>query len=123
MSRRHAVKSYKMFDNTDISAADQTSDVVNVLQLDKATIKLTWSGDAVGVVTIQATNVDQDKTVESDWYDLPLLNTIDIDGAQGFLHQILMNAMPFNAIRLKFTRTSGTTGAMDATITLISTGA
>lgn len=117
MSRKHVVKSFKMLDAVSL-AADQTSAATNVLQLDNATIHISWTGTApVGVIAVQARNGEFDP-----WFDLSFGSvTIDITGASGD-HQILFKEMPFTDMRLKYIRTSGV-GNLTATLTMKSIGA
>lgn len=115
MARKNVVASYKMFDAVSL-ASTQTSQPTSVLQQDKATIHLHWTGTSpVGVVSVQARNGAQDS-----WYDLQFDNSIAISGNTGD-HQIIFLEMPFTDIRLVYTRTSGV-GALTATITLKQVG-
>lgn len=117
MGRKNVVKSYPMFNNTDISI-NQTSPIVNVINLDKASIHVEWTGTTpIGVMTVEARNGKDDT-----WYDLDFSGqTIDITGNTGD-HQILMTELPFTDIRLQYVVTSGT-GSLEARISAKVTGA
>lgn len=109
MGRKNVVKSYSMFKAADISGT-VTSETVNVINLDKASIHVTWSGTAPeGTITVQARNGDNDP-----WYDLDFGSTIPVTGNSGS-HQILFLELPFTDIQMIYTSTSGT-GTMDARI-------
>lgn len=89
-----------------------TSSTVNVINLDKASIHLEWTGSSpVGTITVQARNGEHDA-----WYALDLGSTISISGASGD-HQLVFNELPFTDIRLLYTRTSGS-GSLDAVVTM-----
>jgi hypothetical protein len=104
-----------MIDAGDL-ASDIDSNVTNVMNQDKASIHLSWTGTVpVGVVTVQARNGEKDP-----WYDLDMGGTISISGASGD-HQLVFNELPFTDIKLTYTATSGT-GTLDATLTSKVTG-
>lgn len=116
MGRKNVVKSFKMIDAGDLSGSI-TSSVVNVINLDKASIHLIWSGSSpVGVITVEARNGELDS-----WYELDLGSAINISGASGD-HQLVFNEIPFTDIRLQYTFTSGT-GSIDALISMKTIGA
>lgn len=116
MGRKNVVKSYKMIDAGDLSG-NITSNTTNVINLDKASIHLVWSGSSpVGVITVEARNGDNDS-----WYELDFGSAINISGNSGD-HQIVFNELPFTSIRVKYAVTSGT-GSIDATITAKVVGA
>ena len=120
MGRKNVVKSHSMFDAVDIST-NQTSESTNVLNLDKASIQVNWSGTSpVGVLEIEATNQDPENS-SSVWRSLDLGAVVNISGNTGE-HDIILNEIPFWAIRLKYTSTSGT-GSLNATLTMKVVGA
>jgi len=120
MGRKHLVKSYKMLDSADISA-NVTSESTNVLNVDTASITLEWTGTApVGTVEIEATN-DETTSASPTWVSLDFGSVISVSGASGN-HQLIMTELPFVAIRVKYTSTSGT-GNLTATLTMKTTGA
>ena len=111
MGRKNVVRSYKMFDAVTIST-DQSSTATNVLNLDNASIQVIWSGGGtpVGTITIEATNIDPDLPSfdsTTDYVTLTLSGTIAVSGNSGN-HSIILEEMPFYAIRLIYTSTSGT---------------
>ena len=121
MGRKNVVKSHKMFDSGNI-AGNITSSQTSVLNIDTASIHLVWAGTAPdGVITVEATNSNPDaNTPATVWHELDFGSAIEISGNSGE-HTLLFNELPFNAIRIVFTSTSGT-GSLDATITAKTTG-
>lgn len=116
MGRKNVVKSFLMIDAGDMSD-DITSEVVNVINMDKASIHISWSGTSVdGELTVEARNGDND-----DWYELDMNSVIAVDSDTGG-HQIIFNELPFTDIRLNYVRTAGT-GSMDAYISMKVVGA
>lgn len=122
MGRKNVVKSFKMFDDGDISGTI-TSSETNVINLDKASIHITWTGSSpVGVLTIEASNQDPDKNSPAVvWKELDFGSAIDVTGNSGE-HDIIFNELPFNVIRVVYTSTSGT-GSINATLTAKTQGA
>lgn len=111
MARKNIVPSYKMVDAADASS-NITSEIVNVQNMDKASVHVEWAGAAVtGTITIEARNGEKDP-----WYTLSFGSPILVTGNSGN-HQIVLNELPFTDIRLQYVASSGT-GAMTATITL-----
>jgi len=111
VGRKNVVRSYKMFDAVTIST-DQSSTATNVLNLDNASIQVIWSGGGtpVGTITVEATNIDPDLPSfdsTTDYVTLTLSGTIAVSGNSGN-HSIILEEMPFYAIRLIYTSTSGT---------------
>lgn len=122
MARR--ILNHKMLDSADISTTQTQNGHTNVEGVDEATIMVEWSGTApVGVISVQASNSEQDEFTKGTevWYDLDFGASIDVTGATGD-HQINFTAMPFKAIRFVYTATSGT-GTMTAHINATSLGA
>jgi len=119
MSRKNVVKTYKMLESEDVSV-NITSSTTNVINLDKASIVLEWSGTApVGTVTIEATNDDPDKSPL--WRELDFGSTISISGNTGN-HDLIFNELPFRAMRIQYVAGSGT-GTLTATLTSKTVGA
>ncbi len=115
MGRKNVVKTFEMFDSTSLGA-DATSSVVNVINQDKASIHVSWTGTSpIGVILVQARNGENDS-----WYTLDF-PSIGVSGNTGDL-QILFNELPFTDIRLFYDRTSGT-GSITARISSKTTGA
>lgn len=110
MGRKNVVKSFKMFDSTSISAS-AVSSVVNVMNLDKASIHVKWTGTSpVGEIKVEARNGEK-----ADWREISMGGTISVSGNSGE-HDLVFNELPFTDIRLSYVSTSGT-GSIDATIT------
>lgn len=116
MGRKSTVESFNMFKDADIST-NATSEVVNTLRQDKASIHISWSGStAVGTITVEARNGENDS-----WYEINMGGTISVSGVSGD-HQLLFNELPFTDVRLQYTSTSGT-GNINAYLTMKVTGA
>ena len=116
MGRKNVVKSYKMFDQEDISTS-ATSSITSVINQDKASISVSWSGTSpVGTLTVEARNGK-----DESFYTLEFGAPIPISGNTGD-HQLILSEMPFTDIRIQYTSTSGT-GTMDAIITSKTVGA
>lgn len=109
MGRKNVVKSFNMFNAASL-AADATSEITDVINLDKASIHITWTGTSpVGDILVQARNGELDA-----WYQLDFGSTISVSGNTGE-HQLVFNELPFTHIRLFYDRTSGT-GSITAKI-------
>lgn len=105
--RKNVVRGYKMFDAVSL-ATSATSNEVNVINLDKASIYLDWTGSSLsGTLTVEARNDEKDT-----WFELDFGTPISITGASGS-HVLIFNELPHNTIRLVFTSTSGS-GSLDA---------
>lgn len=115
MGRKNIVPSYLMMDAADMSA-NATSSIVNVQNMDKASIHVYWAGTSpVGTMTVEARNGD-----EEPWFALDMGATISISGNTGF-HELIFNEIPFTDIRLQYAVTSGV-GALNAAITMKQVG-
>ena len=117
MGRKNVVKSYNSFDNVSL-AANQTSPVTDIAFKDNIGIIVDWSGTApLGELIVEATNDDNEVDASNwTWVALDFGNTITINGATGN-HLINISQAPFNKIRLRYARTSGT-GNLTATMTI-----
>lgn len=101
------VKGFKIFDATDIST-DQTSEIVYVPYLDNVGMIVSWTGTSpVGELKIEVSNQQQNPNEPMIWSQLDFGSAIAISGNSG-THTINMNQLPFNAIRAKYARVSGT---------------
>ena len=121
MSRKNVLKTYKIWDSADLSG-NLTSGNTSVINLDNASIYVSWSGTAPsGEIVVQGTNDDPDKNASPTWKDLDFGSTITVSGASGN-HDLILNSLPFNSLRLKYNRTSGS-GSIIATITAKTQGA
>lgn len=123
MGRKSVVPVYKFFSEADL-AGDLISKSINVKNLDKASIRLSWtSSDAVGVFKIQARQENDSKKEEAlDWFDVEFGSTIALDASLQSDHQILFNELPFVELRVVYTSTSGT-GTVNGKITAKVVGA
>lgn len=116
MSRKSVVKSHKMMDAGDMSSTIVSS-VSDVLNLDQASIHISWSGAAVGgELFLDARNGESDSWYELDFNVSMLVSTDSGD------HQIVLNSMPFTQMRLRYVPSAGT-GSMTATLTMKVVGA
>jgi hypothetical protein len=107
--RKNVVRGFKMFDAANISAT-VTSAEVNVINLDKASIYVDWTGTSpAGVLSVEAKNSEN-----GTWFELDFGTPIPVSGSPGE-HVLIFNELPHNTIRLVYTRTSGT-GAMNAVL-------
>lgn len=117
MGRKNIIKSYKMLDAVTIDST-QTSDKTNVESMDVASVDLVWSGGStpIGAITFESTNSsDNDISAgNDDWVELEFGSVINISGASGS-HHIVFNVLPFRALRVKYTRSSGS-ATLDCTI-------
>ena len=115
MARKNVVPKYSMISDGDASA-DITSNPTSVINLDNASILISWSGVPVGEILIQAQQrKSNEELVEADWVDLDLGDTVVIDNTEAE-HQIIFKQLPFTDIRVKYVSTSGT-GTLNAVIT------
>jgi len=102
VARKNVIPSYKLIDAGDMSG-NVTSSVVNVQNMDIASLHLSWAGTSpVGTVTVQARNGATDS-----WYDLDFGSAISIASNSGD-HQIILQEMPFTDLKVTYTATSGT---------------
>lgn len=107
--------SYKFFDAQTV-AADATSDVTNVANLDNCSIALIWSGTLVANFYVQVRNGENDA-----WRDVDFGTIITITTGDGN-HEIQFTQLPFTHMRLFIDRTSGS-ATVSATITAKTMGA
>ncbi len=112
MSRKNVVMPFKMFDDADMSL-NATSLVTNVINLDKASVIISWSGASpVGTITVEGRSFKPaTNTVDSGWVTLDF-DTISVSGNTGG-HQLLFNELPFSELRLQYAASSGS-GSLDA---------
>ena len=116
MGRKNVVKSYKLYDSADITTSP-TSKETSVINQDKASIDLSWSGTSpVAVVTVEARNGENETYRTIDFG-----NPINISGNTGN-HRLMFNELPFTDIRIQIAFSSGT-GTVDAVITSKTVGA
>jgi hypothetical protein len=111
-----------MFDSQDISA-DSTSEVTNVRNLDKASVRVVWTGSPVGELIVEARNTEKGLPTE-EWYQVNMNAPVVINSTtypeQNHLLQFF--ELPFSEIRMRFVSTSGT-GTLDATLVAKTVGA
>ena len=115
MGRKSVVKSFKMFQDQDIST-NVSSEETSIINLDKASIRISWTGTPVGEVQVMVRNGEKEP-----WYELSMGAVVPIDGSESD-HVLVFNELPFTDIRLDYVSTSGS-GTMDATISAKVVGA
>ena len=120
MGRKNVVKTYKIMEEADLSGNIESS-VTNVINLDSGSIHIIWTGSSpVGTITVEATNDDPESS-SAQYRELGLGSAISISGNSGE-HDIVFTYLPFRAIRLIYTRSSGT-GSISATLSAKTLGA
>lgn len=97
--RKNVVRGFKMWEDAQ-TVPGATSAEVNVLNLDKASIYLSWQGvgynTVFGEIKVQAKNSDN-----GEWFDLDMGGPILLEEDQGS-HLLLFAELPHNTIRLLF---------------------
>lgn len=110
MARKQLIYSYQFFNNQ-VVAADTTSAVTSVAQLDNASIDFRWAGSTLTAnLEVQVRNGDN-----ADWRTVDFGDPIAITGAAG-AHDIIFTCLPFTDLRLFVDVTSGS-ATLDAVIT------
>lgn len=118
MGRRHFTKPFHILEDADISVA-VTGDWTSVTQYDAIKYFVGWTGDADGELKVETTDDIRDGEV----FELDFGTTINIDPAENpKQHQILINSVGHQYVRLKYVPTSGS-GTMNATMAMTSKGA
>jgi len=109
VGRKSVVNAYKIIDAVSLGATF-TSGVTSTKNLDNIGLLVEWSGGGspVGAITIEVQNGN------SAWSALDFGTPISITGNSGNLN-ININQLPFENMRITYTRTSGT-GSMTATL-------
>ena len=116
MARKSVLKTFDMVADGNDMSENITSSIVNVENLDKASIHVSWAGSSpVGPITIEARNGADDT-----WYTLDFGAAISVSGNSGD-HQIQFTELFFTDIRLQYADGGGT-GTMTARITAKATG-
>lgn len=114
MSRK-SILSLVLFSAGDMSG-NLTSSSISTKFLDNIGLLVEWTGSApVGALTVEVQNG------QSGWSALDFGSVITVSGASGNLN-ININETPFEALRVKYTRTSGT-GALTVTLAAKTIGA
>lgn len=100
----------------DMSVASTTSNLTNVLYMDNIGIVASWTGTTpIGAIFIDASNDG------SNWVTLDFGTGISVSGNTGS-HVININQFPYNQIRARYVKTSGT-GTLTLTLTVKQMGA
>lgn len=104
-------------------AADITSNVTNVEQLDKISIHAKWTAGPAGEFKLEARNGGRvpstpgmaSQKIDDSWYELNLGVPISILAADSEF-QIVLNECPFTDIRLRWIAASGSATDLQALI-------
>lgn len=118
MSRKNVIKSYKLLNSVDISTNQTQATPTSVINMDKASIRVNWSGTSpVGELFVEVRNTAEDAALApvGDWFALDFGSPITISGNSGE-HLIIFTELPHNEMRLVYEATSGT-GTLTATLT------
>lgn len=123
MGRRNIIQPYKVFAAGDISGnLTQASPYTTIDQVDKVGIELEWTGTApVGEFFVDVAFLYPNTTDFSQWQTLDFGSSIAITGNTGS-HLISIQDPPFQKMRLRYVRTSGT-GTLTATLFASNKGA
>jgi len=115
MARKNT-HSHKMINATSMGATI-TSAATSVKNMDKAGILVEWSAGStpVGVITVQARF-----SPTGNYVDLDFGSAINVSGNSGS-HQIRLDELPFQDIRVVYTRTSGS-GTLNVTVVIKQVG-
>lgn len=110
-----------MLDGADLSTSLE-SGITSIINQDKASIRIAWTGSPVGELKVLVSN-DDPKTSPADatFYELNMGADIKIDATETD-HVLVFNELPFNLLKLQYVQISGT-GTMSATISSKVTGA
>jgi hypothetical protein len=113
MGRKHVV-SLDLFSSSDSQlpvdmSVDLESREIDTSQMDKASMHLKWAAGPTGEFKVFAKNKS-----DGDFYELSFGESLTIDGSDSEV-QIILNEMPFVAIRLDYV---AGTGAADLTALL-----
>ncbi len=106
-----------------LSAADastsQTSEPTNIEQLDKASIRVSWTGSPIGTFQVEVRT-----GAKKPWFALDMGSVIDINSTTypDLNHVIQLFELPFTDIRVVYTSTSGT-GTISADLHMKTVGA
>lgn len=100
MARKNTSHSYPVITAGDMSGS-LTSAETNVSYTDNVGYHAVWTGTPTGTITVEAT------INGTDWDSLTLSPTISLTGAAGST-LISLNQIPYETVRLKYNRTSGT---------------
>lgn len=123
MSRRNIIAPYKIFDSADMSAnITQGAPYTTIDQVDKIGIDLDWTGTSpVGTFDVQVCYLIPGTNTYTTWRSLDFGSTVNITGNTGN-HQFVILDPPFQKLRIKYTRTSGT-GNLTAVLSAYNRGA
>lgn len=119
MGRKHVIR-LELFTASSM-AVQQVSKVIEVGELDKASIHAYWVAGPAGTFEIQARNMNDKSDKVDQWYTLDTGTPWAVTAADDSVHLVL-NEMPFTEIRLIYTPTSGS-GMINAYLTSKTIGA
>lgn len=114
MARKSVSHSFPVVTAGDMSGSI-TSAVTNVSYTDNVGYHCVWTGTPTGTITVEAT-IDG-----TNWDSLTLSPTISLTGSASST-LISLNQLPYESVRLKYNRTSGT-GTLNVVVMTKSIGA
>lgn len=124
MGRRQVIPPYKAFNAADMSGnLTQASPYTTIDQVDKVGILVEWANGSspVGVFYVDVAYLIPGTTSYTAWQALDFGNPVAISGNSGN-HAIVINDPPFQKMRLRYVRTSGS-GELTATLSASTKGA
>lgn len=98
---KSAIKAFPMILNGSM-AGNLTSSVVNELYLDNIGLEFTWTGNPTGTIIVEASNGGV------NYYTLTFFPTYSNPAGTASGDLAYINQFPFQWIRVRYTRTSGT---------------
>jgi len=121
--RRAIIGPYIIFNAASMGAdITQGAPYTTIDMVDKIGIDLDWTGTSpVGTFDVQVCYLIPNTTTFTTWRSLDFGSTISISGNAGN-HQISIQDPPFQKLRIKYTRTSGT-GNLTAVLHAMAKGA
>ena len=114
MARKNTSHSFSVI-TAGSMAGSLTSSTTNVAYTDNVGYHCVWTGTPTGTITVEA-SIDG-----TNWDSLTLSPTISTGGAASST-LISLNQLPYELVRLKYTRTSGT-GTLNVVVMTKSVGA
>lgn len=120
MPRKNLIYGFKLF-NAVSATTSQTSEIVNVANLDSLSIHVVFTAPNDGEFIVEARNNQQENsTSPAPWYELDFGSVLTIAAETEV--QIVMNQLPFTDIRVIWTPSAGA-GTMTGRVTAKTLGA
>ena len=128
MGRKNIIYTYKMLNAVALDTSSNSTATM-VTTIDHASINITWTGGGgatdTGAIVVQGTNLDPDASsfAATDWFTLTLSGgDINLTGVSGE-HLVIMDKIPFRAMRLAYTNSDHTSGTLTAILSAKTIGA